>query len=487
MKNISINLILVILCIGSSCQKMQTITVLNERPDIFPDYSDVVIPPNIAPVNFQIREESERYRVRFVAGNDSFDVVCNRQVDIPARKWKKLLTGNTGKNLKIRLFAQKERHWEQYLDLSLFIAAEPVDPYIAYRLIKPGYEYWDQMGIYQRHLESFNETPVLVNTLTDGSCMNCHAFCSNNPQKMLFHNRATHPGTILVNEGQITKLNTKTPDNVSAAVYPRWHPQGRYIAFSTNQTAQSFHSVHPNLIEVYDNASDLVIYDTKTQSLSSHPYIHSTQRLETFPDWSPDGRYLYFCSAPAIQMPDHYDSLRYDLFRIDFDPETGKTGAKIQYAWQPSQFGKSVTFPRISPDGRYMVACLSDYGTFPIWHHETDLYLLDLESGRIEEMSAVNSDESDSYHSWSSNGRWLIFSSRRIDGLHTRLYITYFDPEGNFHKPFLLPQKDPQSYDKSLKSYNVPEFITGKIKTNIRTLERVVKGESTNVSQPAKK
>ena len=471
------------LCIGSSCTKMQTITVLDKLPDIFPDYAEVVIPPNIAPLNFYIREASERYRVRFVAGSDSFEVVCKRNVVIPPKKWKKLLTANSGKNLTIRLFAEKERHWVQYRDVSLLIAPEPIDPYIAYRLIKPGYEYWDQMGIYQRHIESFDETPVLVNTLTDGSCMNCHAFCNNDPQKMLFHNRATHAGTILINEGAITKLNTKTPDNISAAVYPRWHPQGRYVAFSTNRTSQAFHSDHPNLIEVYDAASDLVIYDTQTQSLSWHPYIHSTQRLETFPEWSPDGRYLYFCSAPALQMPDNYDSLRYDLFRIDFDPATGKTGVKIQYAWQPSLFGKSVAFPRISPDGRYMVVCLSDYGTFPIWHHETDLYLLDLESGRTEEMTTVNSPSSDSYHSWSSNGRWLIFSSRRLDGLHTRLFITYFNPHGNFYKPFLLPQKDPLLYEKTLKSYNVPEFITGKIKTNIRQLERVVKGNSVSVSQ----
>ena len=487
MKNISIKLVLLTLCIGSACNKMETITVLDMLPGVFPDYSEVAIPPNIAPLNFRIQEESERYRVRFVAGSDSFDVFCNRQVNIPPKKWKKLLHRNIGKNLTIRIFAEKERHWVQFRDMSLYIATEPIDPYIAYRLIKPGYEYWDQMGIYQRHLESFNETPVLVNTLTDGSCMNCHAFCQYNPQKMLFHNRANHAGTILINEGQIVKLDTKTPDNISAAVYPRWHPQGRYIAFSTNQTSQAFHSVHPNLIEVYDKASDLVIYDTETQTLSSHPYIRSTQRLETFPEWSPDGRYLYFCSAQAAPMPEHYDSLRYDLFRIDFDPATGKVGNKIQYAWQPSQFGKSVAFPRISPDGRYMVVCLSDYGTFPIWHHETDLYLLDLVSGQTEEMTVVNSSESDSYHAWSSNGRWLIFSSRRIDGRHSRLYITYFDASGNFHPPFLLPQKDPLFYEKSLKSYNVPEFISGKIKTNIRQLERVVKGNSIKVSQSAEK
>jgi len=128
-----------------------------------------------------------------------------------------------------------------------------------------------------------------------------------------------------------------------------------------------------------------------------------------------------------------------------------------------------------------MVVCLSDYGTFPIWHKENDLYLLDMKKNELTAMKEVNSLESDSYHSWSTNGRWLIFSSRRLDGRHTRLFITYFDAEGKFHKPFLLPQKNPELYEKSMKSYNVPEFVSGKITTSIRTLERVVKGKSLNV------
>jgi hypothetical protein len=337
------------------------------------------------------------------------------------------------------------------------------------------------MGIYQRHIETFDEKAVLLNTLTDGSCMNCHSFCKNDPQKMLFHIRATRAGTIFYNDNRIIKLNTKTQDQISAAVYPRWHPEGRYVAFSTNQTSQAFHSVHDNLLEVYDSASDLVIFDTESQSLSSHPLFQSSGRFETFPEWSPDGKSLYFCSAPAVKMPENYDSLRYDLFRIDFDPLTGKIGNRIDTVWQPSKSGKSVAFPRISPDGKFMVVCLSDFGTFPIWHKENDLYLLHLDSGDAKAISEINSAESDSYHSWSSNGRWMVFSSRRTDGLYTRPYIAYFDVHADFHKPFLLPQKDPLFYDTFLKSYNVPEFVSGKIGTNIRSLERIVKGKAEDV------
>jgi hypothetical protein len=72
----------------------------------------------------------------------------------------------------------------------------------------------------------------------------------------------------------------------------------------------------------------------------------------------------------------------------------------------------------------------------------------------------LNSDFTDSYHSWSSNGRWLVFSSKRTDGLTARFYISHIDVDGNSSKPFIMPQKDPGFYDRFLKSFNVPEFST---------------------------
>ena len=82
----------------------------------------------------------------------------------------------------------------------------------------------------------------------------------------------------------------------------------------------------------------------------------------------------------------------------------------------------------------------------------------------------VNSDDVESYHSWSSNSRWFVFSSRRIDGLYTRPYIAYVDEDGKVGKPFLLPQKDAGFYQSFMKSFNIPEFITGKVKVRGRVL-----------------
>jgi dipeptidyl aminopeptidase/acylaminoacyl peptidase len=431
-------------------------------------------------------EDGNKFMARFSAKLDSFDIYGGNDILIPAGKWKRLLRQHAGESLYVSIFAKEKNGWVRYQSLQVKIAPEPVDPYIAYRLIEPGYEYWGKMGIYQRNLESFDETPVIVNTMTDGNCINCHSFCGNNPQQMLFHVRAQHAGSILYKDGKLSKLNLKTPELVSAGVYPRWHPQGKYIAFSVNKTFQSFHISGNHHIEVYDNASDLIIYNTETKSIHHTPAIHSSERFETFPEWSPDGKTLYFCSAPAKKMPENYDSLKYHLLKVSFvfNQKTATTGKRVDTVLSASATGKSVSLPRISPDGKYMVVCLSSFGTFPIWHKDNDLYLLNLSTGILEPMNIVNSDESDSYHSWSSNGRWIVFGSRRMDGLYTRPYIAYFDTTGVFHKPFLLPQKKPSNhYSELLKSYNIPEFITGKITVSPQVLERVIKGDALNIGR----
>ena len=92
------------------------------------------------------------------------------------------------------------------------------------------------------------------------------------------------------------------------------------------------------------------------------------------------------------------------------------------------------------------------------------MYAIRMDSGEMYPLTEANSEESDSYHSWSSNSRWMVFSSRRLDGLYTRLYMTYIDESGKAHKPFLLPQKNPvEFYDNLMEAYNIPEFIKGKV------------------------
>ena len=457
----------------------------DQQADIYPAYKETVIPYNIAPLNFMIREEGSRFITRFaVNGVDSFDMNSKGKVQIPERKWKKLLEDNRGKKINISIFAKQQSGWKRYPAVSFTIAQEPVDPYLAYRLIEPGYEMWNEVGIYQRCMENFEEKPIIINSLTDGSCMNCHSFCKKNPQTMLFHVRAQHAGTIFLKNGIIKKVNTKAPGELSAGVYPSWHPGGRYVAFSVNLTWLASHSTNNNKVEVYDDNSDLVIYDTETNTIFTDSLIHSKESFETFPEWSPDGRFLYFCSSRARPMPEQYDSLRYDLLRIPFDVETAKFASQVDTIISSSDTGKSASLARISPDGKYIIFCMAAYGTFPVWHRDNDLYLLDLENNKITNLETINSNQSDSYHSWSSNGRWIVFSSRRSDGTFTLPYISYFDVDGKAYEPFLLPQKNPLRYDFSMKSYNIPEFISGKVEVSpYEFTEAIVKNKAVEINE----
>lgn len=296
---------------------------------------------------------------------------------------------------------------------------------------------------------------------------------------MLFHLRARHGGTVLIDGDEIDFLQTQTDRTISALVYPSWHPSGRFVAFSVNKTTQDFHPTQRT--EVFDLASDVVVYDIEAQTILTTPPIFSQSDFETFPSFSADGKTLYFCSGAACPMPDSIQSLRYSLCSISFDPETKSFGRQVDTLYNAETQGLSVSFPRVSPNGKYLMCTLSSYATFPIWHKDADLYLIDLEKGESICLDQVNSEYADSYHSWSSDSRWVVFSSRRLDGLYTRPFFVYINENGEAAKPFLLPQKKIAGYYTELmKSYNIPEFITGKIKNRAYPIMKKAKDERTH-------
>lgn len=446
---------------------------------LFPDYSDVTIPPNIAPLSFRVEDSCSRVKAIFSGADGyTFSVSGLPAISIPEKKWSRLLAGSTGAKVAVRLLLQKGSTWFEAPSFSFSVSTDSIDSHLAYRLIPPGYEMWKHMGIYQRRLSSYSEKAILENRQTDGGCMNCHAFSAYNPERMSLHLRAKFGGTLFVNGDTLQKVDLKSPDAISAGVYTSWHPEGRYVAFSLNKTFQKFHMTKEKVTEVYDEASDVVLFDTKTQTLFTDSLLYSAGRLETHPSFSPDGKYLYYCTAPSDNMPDSLLKVRYSICRIPFDAASGQLGALVDTIVSADAMQRSAVFPRVSPDGRFLVFTACDYGQFPIWHPEADLWMVDLSAGGEPfRMENINSDDTESYHSWSSNGRWMVFSSRRIDGLYSRLFFTHIDNGGEASKPFLLPQREPAHNDARMQSYNTPEFIKGEVKISPRTLRRTARSE----------
>lgn len=437
----------------------------DRQPSIFPDYTDVTFPLNIAAPNFRIMENGEAYYTEIGIGGQLF-FSCkssDSKVIIPGRKWKELTAAAADSSFFIRIFIQKENKWIQYKDIVNTISAYPVDPYMVYRLLYPGYELWNQMGIYQRDLTTYQETPLLENKETDKGCMNCHTFCQNSPETMMIHLRGKMGGTLICRKDGQQKVETKSEGMRNGGTYAAWHPQGRYLTFSVNEIQQYFHSTGQKPIEVSDSESDLILLDTQTNQIFTDSLIYGKEWMETFPAWSPDGNTLYYCRSKAITPNTPLDSIRYDLFRIPFDPADESFG-NPECVYAASTEGKSVSFPRVSPDGMFLMFTCSDYGNFSIWHPESELYLLNLQTGDIRNMKEVNSDNVESFHTWSSTGRWFVFSSKRIDGLWAHPFIASFDPEtGKAGKPFMVPQKDPDFYKVFTKTFNLPELIVAPV------------------------
>ena len=478
-------LLLSFIALLSACgESVQNARQEASQPVIFPDYVGVTIPVGIAPLNFCMDDESALLVDAVIRDDKGHELhgQGKETTDFDIDDWHELIAQNAGGRLQVTVSAKMQDGWHAYQPFEICVSNDAMDYGVAYRRLEPGYEVYSKMGIYERNLSNFEETTVLENTQFSG-CVNCHSFNRGNSADMSLHIRGEHGATLLRLDGHMDAYNTATGKTLGSCVYPYWHPEGRYIAYSTNNTRQVFHIRDKNRIEVFDSASDLLVYDTKTNELIVDQKLTTDSLMETFPAFSADGRTLFFCAADSIPANStELRDLHYNLCHISFNPEDGTFGSKIDTILDAKALGRTVTMPRPSYDGRFLMFTMADYGQFPIWHHEADLYMVPMEdltspidSVEAYKMKEVNTDETESFHNWSSNSRWMVFSSRRIDGLFTRLYFAHIDEQGQETKPFLMPQQNPRRYYRELFfSYNVPDFITAPVNfDNLRAEELI--------------
>lgn len=464
------------LCMMLSClSQPESVSPADAALEIYPDYQDVVIPYNIAPLNFLLRDERiEAVSVCVKGVSDSLRVTSRgRKVIFPLKKWQRLLATEKGHVLKVVVCGRIGGAWQRYPAFGWEVVPQGLDAYVTYRLIEPGYEVWNALQIRERCIENFEEHILADNSQLDRECMNCHVHGKNSGELSMFHLRGKGGGTILNRDGKLRKLALQNDKMVSAAVYGDFHPSGRYAVFSSNIILPMFHAMGNRRLEVYDTQSDLVVADFDSNRLIFSPITADSLALETFPTFSADGNWIYFCSAPVVPLPDSILQLRYSLCRIAFHAERGAWGGQVDTLWNARLRAGSVCHPKASPDGRFLLYTVADYGTFPIWHRETELQLMNLETGAIDSLSIVHSNRSDTYHSWSSNSRWMAFASKRGDGLYGRIYFAYLDTAGKAHKPFVLPQADPEDDDLNLKSYNIPDLSKTSVPFDAASVKRI--------------
>ena len=457
-----------------SCSKHPSLpssyTQVDAEPDIWPDYTGVTVPPNIAPLNFLV--DSVEDVVAQITPPQGETVAYGgraNKVQMDEDEWHAMLSSAKGKSLSVTVYAKKDGKWSAYKPFSIHVAEEEIDPYVSYRVLPPTFVGFDELSIRQRNLTNFDETIIHNNNQItegiEGQCINCHSYQNYGTDNMMFHMRLQHAGTMIVSDGELIFVNLKADDMISAAAYNSWHPSLPIIACSTDHTMQSFHTRDISKVEVMESASDIIIYDVKQNRVQT--VLNDSAEFELFPSWSPDGKWLYYCSAhheygkkfeDTEELLSQYKSLQYNLYRLSFDAET-MTFGEPELIYDAVSKDRSAVQPRVSQDGRYVLFAEGPWGLFHIWHMTADIQVLDLQTGELLDVRPMNSERPESYASFSSNDRWILFESRRDDGNYTRTYFAYFDKQGRLHKPFEVPTEDPEYFRLFLRSWSRPEFM----------------------------
>ena len=348
----------------------------DELPTIYPDYTNVTVPINIAPLTFQIDGNADDVVARLTAGEE--EIVCGGpKIQPDADEWRQLAEAAKGNAIKVEVYTKQNDSWTRFKPFDIYVSPDSIDPYISYRLIPPSYVTYEELTINQRCLENYDETVIYDNMLCSegpkGQCINCHNYQQYNPDRMQFHARQHHGGTVIAYDGTVKKVGMSDDHILSAGVYPTWHPWLKLIVYSTNKTGQVFHSVNPNKIEVFDSESDLIAYDVERNEVTNIENI--PDEMECFPFWAPDGKTLYYCSAhfeysdtiadKGMEFTMRTQEAKYDLYKKSFSPETMQFGPR-ELVFAADSIDKSATLPRISPDGRYLMFTLAKYGVFHI-------------------------------------------------------------------------------------------------------------------------
>jgi len=474
---------------GSAAPDVSAAKAVAVGPRIDPDYTSIVIPPNIAPLNFRIREPGRDFFVRISAGNaPAIEIHCPDGIcRIPAASWRKLLGSATGGEIHYDVFAeQKPGEWVRFKQVTNTVAAEPIDSCIVYRRLVPNRAYSIIKGIFQRDLESFDSSALVTAREGSSTCFNCHTFCQNDPNKFIYHVRGDLKGMMVVADGKTRKINTKQGPMFRPLAYASWNPDGRHIAATINM----FHPLWPaggdrQDFEAVEKRGDLVVYDVKENTISTSAEVFGDEYIETHPCWSADGRYIYYvrCKDKPLRVDSDIAGFKFDLMRIACNVETGTWG-KAEMVKAYSEQGTSCSFPRPSPDGRYVLHILADQTTYPIHQNSSDLYSLDLQTMQDTRLDQANSSRSESYPRWSSNGRWFSFLSNRRDGVSALPYFAYFDAQGRTHKAFVLPQEDPEYYDTFTDTYNALELVKSKVLIGEDELARAMQQDAVDAKFP---
>lgn len=440
-------------------------------------YDGASFPRNIAPPRFCWEDRlNNLWRVSLTAPgwNAPLRVVTNKREWRPdAETWNAIKESGTGDwiDLELRgcLVQGRQRKGDEvYVDsVRLRVSEHPADPIIVYRLVSPLFHGSKTPHVYYRDIGTFEVRMFLP---SNGLyCTNCHVFpgsptLEQKDLTLAIAVRESFKGLRILGMYHFDSQRAKTLSINS--FFMSWHPESGKIAVTGGDSISSRPLITLETQEFDVLLADILIVDSKTLKAEPLPGASEPTYMETFPTWSPDGKTMVFSRAPEVHMLERLAEVKYDLYRVPYNDGNGGVATPIEGA---SQNGMSNFAARYSRDGKWIVFNKADSSTLvkPTAH----LWILSTEEGALPRKLECNCEYAmDSHHSWSSNSRWLLFSSKRDDGIFARVYLTEIDEEGHASPPVALPALD----DDIMMCYNVPEFLQYRPKIDAEDIVRKV-------------
>ena len=251
----------------------------------------------------------------------------------------------------------------------------------------------------------------------------------------------------------VTSIGPPNAANKNGGQEPGFAPGLLDRLYSANYRDLAFTQVF------YPTRGILAWYDRKAGTMKPLPGADDPRYVQTSAFWSPDGKWLIYSRAaardpypPGVPKPLHANDpnetqIQYDLYRIPFN---GGLGGNAEPVAGASGNGMSNNFPKVSPDGKWIVFVECKNGL--LMRPDSRLFIVPFAGGRARPLNA-NTKRMNSWHSFSPNGRWLAFSSKGR-GPYTQLMLTHIDANGNDTPAVMVEQSTAAN-----RAVNIPEFV----------------------------
>ncbi len=431
-------------------------------------YNRASFPINIAPPEIIWDDNIDNawlIRITIPGHEDSpIIVVTERKSWRPPKElWEKIKKWGKGKYslLEIRGCLQKDgKRLSEfvYVDRIKFrISPYPLDRIIVYRLVSPLFHPQKTPNVYYRHVDSF-----ITRLFVEGKeiyCTNCHFFPKRpdiKPEEQIvaIAVRDQLPSRKLLGKAKrilgIYKFSEKRGKTFAInSFFMSWAPDGKKIAVTVGRTVSIRPCITLETQQFFVLGSDIYIVDVENNRIFPLKGASDPLYMENFPTWSPDGKYIIFARAKEPEKG-ALEDVRFNLYRIPYNNGKGGKAIPIKGA---SFNGKSNYAPRYSPDGRWVVFNQAESAS--LVEPTSDLYIMPADLSSPPRRLECNVDYAmDSWHSWSLNSRWLLFATKRDDGIFARIYLTEIDDHGHASPPVKLPIES-----EPMMCFNVPEFL----------------------------